>query len=634
MRLSKLSHLHWRAVPGLRGGIVRRQGKQPSLALPSVRRLIRWGWIHLHLTSFGAVQCGREVGLALFSLAMLSLAACGPVFVPDSTPSAAARPTGTDPSHPKVLRIYIGTAPDVLDPQKASSTGEIAVLQLVYEGLTRFDETGRVAPGAAQSWEYSDSGKTIAFHLRRDLIRADGASLNARDFEYAFKRALDPRIIAPDQSFLDDVKGAIAAYSLDPKSKPDDIQRALDGVSINATDDFTLVVSLNQASGVFPAIAATWVGMPAERGKIESDPDAWWAKPENHNGNGPFKISEVQEQVIKLVRNPYYWAGGPRIERIELYWSNDGTSQLASYRDGDLDVVQLSANDFTQASSDLALRQDLVRIPAARETYLGFNLKKPPFSDRAVRLGFAQAIDRVAFVRDVLKGLGKPASSWIPLGIPGYDESAAAPVFDAKAAIQTVATSSYGTADKKRVDCTKLGTVKLSYSNTPRNQSVFQSILGSLARTFGCPILLDPIEPNDYPIVVRDPRTTPQVYLITWEQEYPHPQNWLFLQSCNGVFALRLGYCNKDFDSALAAASQETDPDRALDRYKTAQKIFMNDNVGIFLWSNENAYLVKPYVLGPKQNASASDSSWLGQFGPIVSYDIDTTKVGSNYPSQ
>lgn len=573
--------------------------------------------------------------LALYSFLILFLAAaCQPINAPDSSPGAPARPTVPGTARPKVLRIHIGTAPDMLDPQKASSSGEVAVLQLVYEGLTRFDETGKIVPGAAESWEYSDAGKTITFHIRRDMIRADGASLNARDFEYAFKRALDPRIIAPDQSFLDDVKGAVAAYSLDPKSKPEDIQRALDGVSVTATDDLTLVVSLNQPSGVFPAIAATWVGMPAERAKIESDPDAWWAKAENHNGNGPFKIIEIQDQVIKLVRNPYYWAGGPRIERIELSWSNDATSPLASYRDGDLDVVHLSADNYAQASNDSSLRQDLVRVPAARMTYLGFNVKKAPFTDRAVRLAFAEAIDREAFVRDVLKGFGKPAASWIPPGVLGYDESATIPMFDTKAAVQTIASSSYGTADKKRVDCTKLGTIKLSYSNTPRNQTVFQFILGSVARTFGCPILLDPIEPNDYPIVVRDPRTTPQVYLITWEQEYPHPQNWLFLQSCNGVFGQRLGYCNRDFDAALASANQETDPDRAIEKYKAAQKIFLNDNVGVFLWSNENAYLVKPYVLGLKEHRSGSDSSWLGQFGPIISYDIDASKVGSKYPSQ
>jgi len=571
----------------------------------------------------------------LLLVAMITtLAACSPITEPDTSPNAPTQPT-TTAHKTKVLRIHIGTHPDLLDPQKTSSSAEIAVLQLVYEGLTRLDEKGKPLPAAAQSWEFSDNGKTLTFHLRSDLIRADGAPLHAQDFEYAFKRALDPRTIAPDESFLDDVKGAIAAYSMERNSKPDDIQKALDNVGIMSADDTTLVFTFNQPTGYFPTIASTWIGYPAERAKIESDPDTWWIKPENHNGNGAFKIAEIQDQVIKLVRNPYYEGGGPRIERIELYSDTDGDppNLLDGYRKGNYDIAHLSNNDLEQALKDSGLSKEIVRVPAARVTYLGFNLKKPPFSDKAARLAFSQALDRDAFVRDVLKGIGKPTASLIPPGIPGYDPSLTLAAFDSKAALNTLAASVYGTPDKKRVDCNKLGTVKLSYSDTPRNQSVFQFIVGSAARTFGCPILLDPIESKDYPFVLRDPRNPPQVFLITWEQEYAHPQNWLFLQACNGAFAARIGYCNKEFDAALIAANQELDWDRAMEKYRAAQRIFLNDAAGALLWNSENSFLVKPYVRGAKEHASTSDIEWLGQFGPIGSYDIDLSNVGSNYPN-
>lgn len=563
-----------------------------------------------------------------------ALAACSPSNEPDSSPNAPTQPT-TTAHKTKVLRIHIGTRPDLLDPQKASTSAEIAILQLAYEGLTRLDEKGKPVPAAAQSWVFSDNGKTLTFHLRNDLIRTDGAPLHAQDFEYAFKRALDPRTIAPDESFLDDVKGAVAAYSMERNSKPDDIQKALDNVGIVSADDLTLVFSFNQPAGYFPTVASTWVGFPVERAKIESDPDTWWIKPENHNGNGPFKIVEIQDQVLKLARNPYYQAGGPRIERIEIYSNPDSEpfNVVEGYRKGNYDIARLSTDDLGQALKDSGLSKEIVRIPAARVTYLGFNFKKPPFSDKAARVAFSQALDREAFVRDVLKGIGKPTASWIPPGIPGYDSSIPLPTFDSKAALATLASSVYGTPDKKRVDCTKLGTVKLSYSDTARNQSVFQFIVGSVARTFGCPILLDPVEPKDYPFVLRDTRNPPQVFLITWEQEYAHPQNWLFLHACNGAFAARIGYCNKEFDAAFIAANQEQDWDRAMEKYRAAQRIFVNDTAGAFLWNSESAFLVKPYLRGLKEHASTSDTEWLGQFGPIVTFDIDLGNVGSNYPN-
>jgi ABC-type oligopeptide transport system substrate-binding subunit len=121
---------------------------------------------------------------------------------------------------------------------------------------------------------------------------------------------------------------------------------------------------------------------------------------------------------------------------------------------------------------------------------------------------------------------------------------------------------------------------------------------------------------------------------MAWEQEYAHPQNWLFLQTCAGVYANRLGYCNREFDAAFQAANQEVDPVRAIDKYKAAQKIFVNDLAAAFLWNNDNAFLMKPYVRGIAEHFSTGDNAWLGQLGPVLTYDIDTTKVGAGYPAQ
>ncbi len=586
--------------------------------------------------------CWVSFVVAFLLLISIVAAACAPIPRADETPRATVAPQGkatvfqptlTPAPKSKVLRINLATRPDSLDPQKAFASSEIAILQLAYEGLTRVDEKGKVAPGAAEKWEFSADGKTLTFHLRAGLKRADGTAITAKDFEYAFKRTVDPRVTAPSQSFMDDVRGAQTAYSLDPKSKPDDVEKLLDNVGVKATDDATLVFSLDQPAGFFPTIASTWIGMPTEKSKTEKDPDAWWLKPENHNGNGPFGIVQVQDQVVKLAPNPNYWGGKAKLDRVEFYWLAE-VAALETYRQGGLDVIRVSPDTIAQVQADGVLNKELLRAPAARVTYFGFNLKRAPFNDKNVRKAFSMALDREGFVRDVLQGLGRPYLSWIPPGMPGYDESATVPAYDSQAAVQTLIAAGYGTPDKKKIDCAKLGTIKLTYANTPRTQLLFQFIGGSLTRVFACPVLLDPVEPNAYPIVVRDPKTTPQVFLIPWEEEYPHPQDWLFLQTCAGVYATRIGYCNREFDAAFTAANQELDFDRAVEKYKAAQRIFVGDVAAAFLWNNDNAFLVKPYVLGLSDHASTGDNAWLGQFGPVLSYDVDTAKVGAGYPTQ
>ena len=582
----------------------------------------------------------RPILLSIFAaLILVALPACARAPVPDAEATRAAAPSAPTQAAPfaataaplpttapginsKILRINLGARPENLDPQHASSSAELAILQLAYEGLTRVDEKGKVSPGAAERWEFGNDGKTLTFHLRAGLRRADGMPLTAKDFESALKHAIDPRVGAPYQSFLDDVHGAANASALDPKSKSEDIERALGNVGVKAMDDATLVITFDQPTGYWLTLASTWIAFPSDKSKSEKEPDAWWLNPENHNGNGAFRLAEIRDEVIRLVPNPYYWGGKPKLDRIEFYWIADA-GVVESYRKGEVDVVRLSPENFALAQNDAALSQDLFRVSAARVTYLGFNVKRAPFTDKNVRKAFSMALDREGLVREVLPGLGEPYLSWIPPGVPGYDETATVPGYNAQAAPQTLIDAGYGTPDKKKVDCAKLGTIKLTFANAPRAQIVYQAIAENLTRVFACPVALDPVEPNDYSVVVRDPKTTPQVYLIAWEQEYAHPQNWLFLQACSGMFAVRLGYCNRDFDAALAAANQELEWSRALEKYQAAQKIFVGDLPAAFLWNNDNAFLVKPSVRGAREHSGAGDNVWAGQFGPVLTYEVE-----------
>lgn len=570
----------------------------------------------------------------------LLIISCAPVPRADATPRPSppqptptpAPPTATPIYRPRVLRINLSTRPDSLDPQRAATTSEGAILQLAYEGLTRIDEKGNVVPGAAEKWNFSADGKTLTFRLRAGLKRVDGTPLTAKDFEFAFKRAVDPRVAAPTQSFLDHVRGAQTAYSLDAKSKPEDIDRVLNNVGVKAIDEATLVFTLDEPAGFFPAIVSTAIGFPTDKRQIEKDLDAWWLTPANHNGNGAFKIIEVQDQVIKLAPNPNYWGGQAKLDRIEFYWLADAAA-LEIYRRDGLEMMRVTMDAAPGILADATLNKQIARAPAARVTYLGFNLKRAPFADPNVRKAFSQAIDREMLARDILKGLGKPYLSWIPPGMPGYDETATVPGYNPNAAVQTLVDAGYGTLERK-VNCAKLGAIKLTYANTPRTQVLFQALEKNLSQVIGCPIVHDPVEPNAYPLIVRDPKTTPQFFLMAWEQEYAHPQNWLFLQTCVGVYANRLGYCNREFDAAFQSANHEVEPGRAIDKYKAAQKIFINDLAAAFLWNNDNVFLIKPYVRGIAEHFSTGDNAWLGQSGPVLTYDIDTTMVGAGYPMQ
>ena len=132
--------------------------------------------------------------VALLVLVTWLLVACtAPVAAPTQGGAATNEQVASPEATAKTLRVNLGTYPDMIDPQKSSFSGEIAHLNLVYQGLTALNEKLETVPGAAEAWQYNDDATQLTFTLRDGLVYNDGAVLNAARFAYsifwAFSRA-------------------------------------------------------------------------------------------------------------------------------------------------------------------------------------------------------------------------------------------------------------------------------------------------------------------------------------------------------------------------------------------------------------------------------------------------------------
>merc|ERR1712023_138165 len=88
------------------------------------------------------------------------------------------------------LTIALQLEPPHLDPTSAAAGAIDSVLYAnVFEGLTRFTETGEVVPGLAESWEISDDGLTYTFRLRDGVTFHDGTTMDAEDVKFSLDRA-------------------------------------------------------------------------------------------------------------------------------------------------------------------------------------------------------------------------------------------------------------------------------------------------------------------------------------------------------------------------------------------------------------------------------------------------------------
>lgn len=579
--------------------------------------------------------------------APLPTPAAAPSTRPSAQPTTAPAPLPTLPPQTgvQVLRIGRGVYPDVLDPQKASFTNEIEVLGLLYEGLVTLDHQGNIQPAGADTWQESPDGKQITFHIRDGLKRSDGTPITAEDYAYALRRAVDPRVVGKQYTaILYDIVGARALDQLaaqDPSTlDPAQIEELFKNYGVRVQDPQTLIVTLENPSSYWLYIASLPLTFPVDKRAVDRDSDAWATQAENHVGNGPFIASSIEKNnKIIYAPNPNYWRGRPKLDRIETYYNPDSQVTLDAYSKGELDIdANLAPEQLASVQADPALQADLVRYPAALMRSIAFNNSLRPFDDRNVRIAFSQAFDREGYVSKVLHGVGKPYTRWIPPGVPGAQPDASGvPATDPAAAVKTLVDNGYAAADSTpenpKVDCAKLGELKLTYPGTPTVQARYQFIADNFTRVFGCPITLDPVDPNTFAGLTKNVKTNPLISLQGWTEDYPHPQSWLSAYWKCGSFSKNYGYCNLQLDEMLAQADHAADLEQAVKLYQSAEDLLISDVPAAFANYDENIYLIRPYVHGPKNYPGPSDS-FPGEYGPLWDYQIDLTQVPSNYPKE
>ncbi|UCC76291.1 MAG: AAA family ATPase, partial [Anaerolineales bacterium] len=190
----------------------------------------------------------------------------------------AQQRTDTAPA-PHALRLSWSN-PVTLDPSMAADGASAAVIEELFDGLVDRSPEMEVIPAVARSWEVLESGTRYVFHLRGDALWSDGVQLTAGDFEYAWRRVLDPATGSPHASFLYDVAGSRAFH---------EGHASWDDVGVRAADERTLVVDLEGPRGHFLQLLANVATYPLPRHKVEALGGAWAALG-NVVNNGPFVL--------------------------------------------------------------------------------------------------------------------------------------------------------------------------------------------------------------------------------------------------------------------------------------------------------------------------------------------------------
>ena len=305
--------------------------------------------------------------------------------IPTNPGKAAA--VDLTPAYGDVLVLSsIGDA-STLIPMLASDASSHEVAGFLFNGLVKYDKDYNIVGDLARSWDIENDGKLLRFHLRSDVLWHDGQKFTARDVMFTYKLIIDPKTPT----------AYAEKYKLVKKAR--------------IIDEYTFEVEYDKP--LAPALIS-WGALQMLPEHILKDQDITKTPfARAPVGTGPFSFVSWQTgQKVTVKANEKYFDGMPYLTGINYRIIPDQNTEFLELKAGSIDMMGLTPLQYLRQTDTPEFNKLFTKYKFLSDgyTYLGFNLKKKPFDDSAVRQAVSYAIDRDEIIKGVLNGLGEPTT--------------------------------------------------------------------------------------------------------------------------------------------------------------------------------------------------------------------------------
>ncbi|MEU4193892.1 ABC transporter substrate-binding protein [Kribbella sp. NPDC026611] len=530
----------------------------------------------------------KGISRAVAVAAVLALAAAACNANSKSTPSggnaAAAEQGGT-------FHVLSTSKEISYDPAKSQNLG-ISSIHLVLRGLTSWktspDKATEVVPDLATDiGQASDGGKTWTYKLKPGLKYADGSPIVAGDIKYGIER-----------SFAPELSGGLGYHKslLVGGDKYQGPYKGAELASVETPDDSTIVFKLNKPYGDWPWIASMPAFSPVPK-KADTDPAHYGEKP---MASGPYQVqSYTPGSKLVLVRNPNWdkstdqaRTGLPDSIVTDMGLQPDVVNQRLIADAGDDKFaastgVSVPAALIPTINGNPAVKARVATSPAGALEYLAMNTQRPALAKPEVRKAIEYAVDKQAV--QVAEGGpeygGEIASTLITPGIDGYtkyDLYQAPPAGDPEKAKQLLAAAGVS----------NLSLVLVADNTT--GLGVAQAIQQGLKRA-GIAVTIKPLDSEPLTDLITGNKPDFDLTVSSWLPDFPSAIG--NIQPLFGTSEIGNGgynisrYSNPAVDSAIGAATAETDQGKAAGLWAAVDKQIMGDAPIVPLIYARNAFM-------------------------------------------
>ena len=289
------------------------------------------------------------------------------------------------------LTIVSTSEPSTLNTLLADDFAAWAITNNVYDSLINYNTDGSLTPGLAESWEYSEDGTEITFHLRQGVKFHNGEEMTADDVVFTYEQVI-------------------------PYPAAQNVNSTME--SMTKIDDYTVVLKLKHSFGPIEYCVGASQFSIVDKSAYEADPESYTRNPV---GTGAYKVvSWDSGDKIVLERFDDYYAGAGQIKTVTYKIITDTTTAVAALENGEVDLLD--------ANVPMADRQHLidnpnlgyVEAPQSSTYFISMNNKEGPFSNKDVRLAVSYAVNREDFILGVLDGNGTAVQTPMAIGVVGW----------------------------------------------------------------------------------------------------------------------------------------------------------------------------------------------------------------------
>ena len=362
------------------------------------------------------------------SAAALGLAACGGSKSGSTATSGSTAGSTAGGTNTAGFTVQYGSNPETLDPALNSAIDGANTIITIFEPLLLINENNEVVGGQAESWETSEDGLTWTFTMRDGLKWSDGTDLNAKDFEYSFKRMVDPNTAAPyAETCLGMIDGFEEAAGFPDADGNPTVDPNPEALNVKASEDGkTLTIVLSYPCSYFDKMAAFATMSPVQQATVEANGDSWCTSADTFVSNGPYMITDwTPSERIVLTKNPNYvggWDSSKIVsDTITLLLLEDSSASFAAYNSGEAQLIKDVPTDEIPSLTKAEDGGDFYVDTILGTYYVSLNLQRDAFKDAKVRKALSLAIDRDYVANTIMQGTYSAADSIVGPGI--VDES-------------------------------------------------------------------------------------------------------------------------------------------------------------------------------------------------------------------